>query len=247
MILLQRPALTTRTAAALADATATLSGAGDELTSSARKAWRIRSSTRRELKRALEEAAHRPAFCMYCYESRGTDVDHFEPIAEAPLRTFDWQNHLLACGFCNQQAKKEIFPRQTGSGAPLLLDPFADDSAQHMTIGPSGSFTDLTNEGAETIRVLGLNARSQLVRARAVSWRNVLSVFERVVRDGRTSPMTEEDVADLRFLPVVDAFHHFAHDTAAGTLGLKAVPGDIEAVAQENLPLMRAVFPLCSL
>ena len=63
-----------------------------------------------------------PAFCMYCYESRGTDVDHFVLIARDPMLTFEWNNHILACGYCNQQAKREIFPTDR-SGHPLRLDP----------------------------------------------------------------------------------------------------------------------------
>lgn len=34
---------------------------------------------------------------MYCYESRGTDVDHFVPIARDPMLTFEWTNHILPC------------------------------------------------------------------------------------------------------------------------------------------------------
>lgn len=186
----------------------------------------------------------RPSFCMYCYESRGTDVDHFVPIARDPLLTFAWDNHILACGYCNQQAKKENFPVDP-AGHPLLLDPSADDSADHMTLASTGLFIDLTPEGRETIDVLGLNARSELVEARYRSWRGVIRVFAQAARDRRA--INTDDLEDLRFLPVVDAFHHFAHDVAAGRLVHKAVAPDLALHALGHLPVLRSVFSRCRL
>ncbi len=60
-------------------------------------------------------------------------------------------------------------------------------------------------------------------------------------------------MADLRFLPVVDAFRHFAHDVSAGRLALKAVKPAIAAIAaiaafaQSEITTMRTVFPACRL
>ncbi|BCJ44689.1 hypothetical protein GCM10010168_15020 [Actinoplanes ianthinogenes] len=186
----------------------------------------------------------RPAFCMYCHESRGTDVDHYEPIKRDPLRTFEWPNHLLACSYCNQQAKQEAFPLDS-AGTPLLLDPAADDAADHMTLASTGVFIELTARGAETIAVLGLNRRPELVQARLVSWRGVIRVFEQAARAG--DALTADDLEDLRFLPVVDAFHHFAHDVAAGRLGLKGVRPALTAYARNKLSVISGVFPGCRL
>lgn len=143
----------------------------------------------------------RPAFCMYCYESRGTDVDHFVPIARDPAQAFEWTNHILACGYCNQHR--------------------------------------------ETIDVLRLNSRSELVEARYRSWRGVIRVFAQAAQQNRT--VDRDDVEDLRFLPVVDAFHHFAHDVAAGRLGLKSVAPELARHARRDLPILRSVFPGCRL
>lgn len=229
---------------------ATLSAQTTELRNSAdryadaRKAWKSATPTRRSLKRHLSAACVRPAFCMYCYESRGTDVDHYEPIKRDPLRTFDWDNHLLACSYCNQQAKQEVFPL-TASGQPLLLDPASDDAADHMTLASTGEFIDLTPRGAETIAVLGLNRRGELVQARYRSWRGVVRIFEQAAGTG--TPLSAEDLEDLRFLPVVDAFHHFAHDVTAGRLAFKGVRAGLVSYAQRNLTLIRALFPACRL
>ncbi|MET7898836.1 hypothetical protein [Streptomyces mirabilis] len=40
--------------------------------------------------------AHGAVRCMYCDDSRGTDIDHVHPLAVAPLRAFVGDNHLLA-------------------------------------------------------------------------------------------------------------------------------------------------------
>lgn len=181
---------------------------------------------------------------MYCYESRGTDVDHFVPIALDPVQTFEWKNHILACGYCNQQAKKENFPVDL-AGHSLLLDPSVDDSADHMTLASTGHFIDLTPQGRETIDVLGLNARSELVEARYRSWRGVIRVFAQAAREKHS--IDTDDLEDLRFLPVVDAFHHFAHDVATGRLGHKAVAPELARYALHNLPVLKSVFPGCRL
>lgn len=55
--------------------------------------------------------------CMYCGDSQGTDIDHFEPKSQAPLRTFDWTNYLLACSYCNSNQKRDLFPRSPGTAA----------------------------------------------------------------------------------------------------------------------------------
>ncbi|MDP9793452.1 uncharacterized protein (TIGR02646 family) [Catenuloplanes nepalensis] len=210
----------------------------------ARASWNSAKTTRQQLKGQLLGMCARPSFCMYCYESRGTDVDHFVPIVRDPVRTFEWNNHILACGYCNQQAKKERFPTDS-AGHPLLLDPSVDDSADHMTLASTGLFLDLTPRGRETIDVLGLNARSELVEARYRSWRGVVRVFAQAARD--KPAVDADDLEDLRFLPVVDAFHHFAHDAAAGRLVHKAVAPELAGYASRNLSALRSVFPDCRL
>ncbi|SDS61050.1 TIGR02646 family protein [Actinoplanes derwentensis] len=210
----------------------------------AREKWQNATVTRQDLKKQLLTMCARPSFCMYCYESRGTDVDHFTPIIHDPLQTFDWDNHILACGFCNQQAKKETFPLDA-AGHPLLLDPSVADFADHMTMASTGEFIDLTPQGRETIDVLGLNARSELVDARHRSWRGVLRVFREAATAQR--PLDADDVEDLRFLPVVDAFHHFAHDIRTGRLAAKAVEPALARYALQSLPAIQAIFPRCNL
>ncbi|MBG0816068.1 HNH endonuclease [Planomonospora sp. ID82291] len=106
---------------------------------------------------------------MYCGDGLGTDIDHFEPLAAAPLRAFDWPNHLLACSHCNSHEKRELFPR-AADGTPLLVDPSAEDPYDHLELVLStGVYEALTVRGEATIEVFGLN-RPDLVRGRAAAF-----------------------------------------------------------------------------
>lgn len=243
MIPIVRQPLPGQISARLADKTAAIVASATPQ-KTARASWNNAGGTRRQLKVRLLNMCARPSFCMYCYESRGTDVDHFEPISSDPVRTFDWNNHILACGYCNQQAKRELFPVDA-SGNPLLLDPGVDDSADHMTLSTTGEFIDLTSRGAETITALGLNSRSELVEARYRSWRGVIRVFSQAAQSRRS--INVDDMEDLRFQPVVDAFHHFAHDVSAGRLARKAVAPELADFAVHSLPILRTVFVSCRL
>ncbi|WP_143059811.1 hypothetical protein [Streptomyces melanosporofaciens] len=102
----------------------------------ARKAWKAASGTRDRVAMALRAMASGIERCMYCSESLGTAVDHFEPLNHAPRRVFDWYNHLLGCSFCNSHAKGGTFPRGE-DGEPLLIDPTADEPVYIISGCPS--------------------------------------------------------------------------------------------------------------
>lgn len=109
---------------------------------------------------------------MYCGESQGTDIDHFEPIACKPLRTFDWLNHLLACATCNSHQKRDQFPLDP-NGRPLLIDPTSEDPFDHLLLTLSlGHYEPLSEKGKATIRVCDLN-RPLLQRGRVQARRVV--------------------------------------------------------------------------
>src|SRR5438094_89774 len=84
----------------------------------ARARWRTATSIRLQLIAALDIMAHGRRCCNYCSDNLGTDIDHYCPIAEKPLATFEWTNHLLACSRCNSHAKRGLFPRDS-LGNPL--------------------------------------------------------------------------------------------------------------------------------
>ena len=78
----------------------------------------------------LRNMAGKRERCMYCEDSRGTDIDHFWPKSVYPQRTFDWPNMLLSCSGC-QRAKGNKFPLDK-AGEPELIDPTADDPWGHL-------------------------------------------------------------------------------------------------------------------
>ncbi|GGM91910.1 HNH endonuclease [Streptomyces fuscichromogenes] len=132
----------------------------------AKELWANRRQVRPALVKGLAEMAPGHERCMYCGDSQGTDIDHFEPKSLAPLRTFDWLNHLLACLFCNSNQKRNLFPT-AADGSPLLVDPTVEDPLDHLRLVlPLGTYRGLTDRGRACIEVFGLNERAVLVKGR---------------------------------------------------------------------------------
>jgi len=157
-------------------------------TATARAAWRTAREEKRGIRDHLIRMAPGVQRCMYCGDSLGTDIDHFQPIREFPGGTFLWRNHLLACSYCNSNAKRDQFPRDA-DGTPLLIDPTRDDPANHLRlILRTGVYRALTPGGEETIRVFGLN-RGDLRRGRELAFatrRAVLCEADALLALGRT-------------------------------------------------------------
>jgi uncharacterized protein (TIGR02646 family) len=80
---------------------------------------------RRDVFGTLRRMAGRRERCMYCEDSRGTDIEHFWPKSVYPERTFEWPNMLLSCAGC-QRAKGDRFPLDD-DGDPQLIDPTAEE------------------------------------------------------------------------------------------------------------------------
>ncbi|MFC4072091.1 hypothetical protein [Actinoplanes subglobosus] len=139
-----------------------------ERLSTARTLWRqshTRATVTAPIRTVLAGMAAGAERCMYCGDNQGTDIDHHEPMFRAPLRTFDWYNHLLACSHCNSHHKRDRFPVD-GQGRPLLIDPSAEDPFDHLMLSLSvGEYRALTAKGRESIEVFGLN-RPILARGR---------------------------------------------------------------------------------
>jgi hypothetical protein len=143
--------------------------AGNADSSQARTAWSSADAERRRVRAYLEEMAPGIQRCMYCGDNLGTDIDHFEPISNAPMRTFEWLNHLLACSFCNSNQKRNSYPRDP-SGKALLIDPTSEDPGRHLALTLSnGEYRALTPQGQASIDVFGLN-RADLTRGRACAF-----------------------------------------------------------------------------
>lgn len=226
MIYIRRICLPAPLAEQLAALTGVLRSHGAQARENARQLWNRNRPARRGLREALNVMAPGHQRCMYCGDSEGTSVDHFEPIARNPLRTFDWLNHLLACSYCNSNQKGSRFPVDE-HGSPLLIDPTVEDPFDHLALSLTvGEYRARTRKGASTIDVLGLN-RAVLVQgrqhAREVvsqalrSWQAARKAGDpageqRQIRTIRMQPLADVYQAMLRYAVADAAAHLFAGD-----------------------------------
>ncbi|MFE0457973.1 HNH endonuclease [Kitasatospora sp. NPDC058965] len=196
----------------------------------AREAWRDARTIRRDLMVHLIAMASGLSRCMYCGDSEGTSIDHFEPIARAPQRAFDWLNHLWACSFCNSNQKRDLFPTDRG-GEPLLIDPTSEEPADHLDLVlVTGAYRARTPKGSETIRIFGLD-RPVLERGRAhayVRCRSMLRDLARLV-DQEERDEASSVVQALAVQPFADVLYEMLRlrtaPRAALVFGAEAVAG----------------------
>lgn len=160
---------------------------------SARKAWNSASKEKQGIRMHLVRMAPGIERCMYCGDSRATDIDHFEPISHLPYGTFEWLNHLLACGSCNSNEKRDQFPLDD-EGNPLLLDPTRENPGLHLRlILRTGKYRPLTPRGKTSIAVFNLN-RGDLVIGRQGAYLMAEAALCRahtLLRQGRVEEATE--------------------------------------------------------
>ncbi|MGQ0840072.1 HNH endonuclease [Actinokineospora sp.] len=201
MIPIVRPELAPSVTSRLAEFTARIAAAPHPQASVARTLWRASGPTRDVIRQTLAAMAPGRQFCMYCGDNLGTDIDHFDPLSRAPMRTFDWLNHLLACSFCNSHCKRDVFPLDE-HGRPLLVDPTSEDPFDHLVLALSvGEYRPRNGcvKGSTTIDVFGLN-RPLLVRGR-LDARYVVGLILRDwrrARDRRDEPAMAAALRSIR-------------------------------------------------
>jgi uncharacterized protein (TIGR02646 family) len=174
----------------------------------ARRAWKGADFERAGIRGALRGMAAGIERCMYCCDSRGTDIDHFEPLARSPKRTFDWYNHLLACSSCNSNSKRDQFPCDE-RGMSLLIDPSAEDPFDHLRlIFATGRYVPESNKGRATIEVFDLN-RPDLRYGRELAFlecRLILTGYLDLISSGETDQATSIRTL-LKKRPFADVTH----------------------------------------
>lgn len=213
----------------------------------AKQLWKHTTVRRRihpVLKRTLAEMAPGLERCMYCGDSQGTDIDHFEPVRVNPLRTFDWNNHLLACSLCNSHLKRDLFPL-ADDGAPLLIDPSSEDPATHLHLSlAAGKYLHLTDRGEATIKVFGLN-RSILVRGRLNAYRItplLLNEWRAAFEKGNVADAAD-CAATIWEQPTADVVHAMFHQAVAP--GAQDIfPDESETLALLRDPVIRTALLL---
>lgn len=215
----RRLAVGAATVAFLAKRSGAVAAAPDAKAEAARL-WGYQSNHAfRELRRLLGEMASGLDRCMYCEDSEGTDIEHFWPKATYPQRAFDWLNYLLACTRCNSNFKRDQFPLDA-AGAPLLLDPTAEDPLDHLDFTPeTGKFRGSTVRGETSITVYGLD-RPTLEKGRANAWVGLQAhiahyAFLRSEGDVEMAGRIERTVREHPFASVLAALVRIAQGPAA--------------------------------
>lgn len=141
--------------------------------------------------------------CMYCLDSHGTDIEHWQPKALWPERMFVWENLLLCCGECGRLKGKK-FPLDA-TGNALFLDPTQDDPWRHLDFDPpTGMLTprfDLASStfdrrGEATTLVLRFGHRDALHEQYRKTWRRLGEVIQAVLAQPGTT--TAQLLAKLR-------------------------------------------------
>lgn len=109
---------------------------------------------------------HRCGYCKRAEEELGGSgeffqVDQFRPKSLFPELADDLDNLVYCCATCNRM-KGASWPSDSDGS---LLHPLKDDWAAHMRQACSGMLEPVTDSGARTIQILGLN-RPPLVYSR---------------------------------------------------------------------------------
>ncbi|WP_027343491.1 HNH endonuclease [Hamadaea tsunoensis] len=234
MIRLQRLALPADATTRMTTHTGEIAGIPHQRRSAAaRKMWSGDRTLRAVIRARLAEMAPGLERCMYCGDNQGSDVDHFEPLSRNPLRTFDWLNHLLACSICNSHYKRDRYPL-AADGTPLLVDPTAEDPFDHIRLSLTvGAYAPLSDRGAATIEVCGLN-RPVLTRGRLAA----RTAVERALRMwDRARTLGDPELADEMIVTVRE--QPFA-DVCQAMLRTVDRPGAADVLAPEILRLLRS-------
>lgn len=147
--------------------------------------------------------------CCYCEVSQPDEVEHVWPKDLYPERAFVWENYTYSCGTCNGPKNNQfaVFvgwstrPLEVSrkpddpvvpppSGSPVLINPRTENPLDFMELDLEDTFRfePIADEGtreyeraAYTIRILRLNERDMLKRAR----RNAYVAFRALLRDYR--------------------------------------------------------------
>lgn len=175
--------------------------------SRARTRWNSARNERSGIRAHLARMALGIERCMYCGENIGTDIDHFEPVSRAPLRTFDWLNHLLACSYCNNRKRSDYPCDETGKG--LLVDPTSEDPSGHIQlILATGRYRELTPRGKITICIFDLN-RGTLVQGRydAFMTRGAVLCYARLLIEQNREDEADQRLAAMREEPHASVLH----------------------------------------
>lgn len=94
---------------------------------------------------------------MYCESDGGSTIDHVEPKAKNPTKTFVWKNMAWSCGPCNQGKL---------DSTAVIVNPTAVDPFDHLMLSTTGAWIDLTELGRSTVSAIRALDDEAMNRAR---------------------------------------------------------------------------------
>lgn len=153
------------------------------------KVWEQRRRTKAMagVQEALNAMAPGRERCMYCEDSRASDIEHFRPKARFHQQVFVWSNLLAVCPDCNRE-KNQLFDER-------ILDPTVDDPLKHLALSPTtGRYQTLTARGAATLETIPRLAESQtLARGRQGAWAIIRVLLQEYDNAGMKGDATEAE------------------------------------------------------
>ena len=164
-----------------------------------------RTKAMRAVENVLQAMSRGRQRCMFCEDSRGTDIDHFWPKVPFPERTFVWDNLLWVCAGCNR--KKGTRFLLDDDGKPLLIDPTADDPWDHLyfdadtgmivaCVHPDTGMNDPKGEHTTDPRVLPLNIEA-ITDSRRRTYRCLCRAVRRYLDVAARSASSDQAEAEL--------------------------------------------------
>jgi uncharacterized protein (TIGR02646 family) len=153
------------------------------------------------VRESLETMAGPRRRCMFCGDSKATDIEHFRPKMRYPEHMFHWDNFLLVCWPCNRR-KGTKFPCDP-AGAPLLIDPTREDPWDHLFFvaatgqvvpRPDAATGQESPRGVATTdpRTLPLNDES-ITEARRRGYRTLHRAVARFLQSATASALDSRD------------------------------------------------------
>lgn len=120
--------------------------------------------------------------CAFCETALvgGEDISHFWPKSIYWEKAYEWENIFLSCPTCNR-SKAGRFPTiiNNNKEEPNILNPCKDKIENDLLCSEDGKLIALTNKGANTIKIFGLN-RMNLIRERFAAYQRVSNIMKKL-------------------------------------------------------------------
>ena len=173
-----------------------------------------------EVKQHLNSMSCGAERCHYCEDSKADEVEHIKPKDWYPDVCFVWDNYCYACGSCNgpknnkfaifkaddnsfyelkKDKKSKIAIMPPPAGTSVMINPRFENPLNYLFLDIQSSFNFVAyhNNGTTehtraeyTIKILGLNTRAYLAKARRNAYSNYKArLFEYIrLRNDPTTP-----------------------------------------------------------